>query len=302
MMGKVFSNTVHYTIYKPEGIDIRAAILLLHGMEEHSGRYEELAGYLKKAGYAVLTYDHIGHGLTAKTADQMGFLDVDHPQTILIAQAKHMAALLAQSFPGIPLFLMAHSMGSFVARLLLSRIPNRFRGTVLIGTGGPNLLAALALPALRLANWIAPHKKFLWLNKLFSNINNRQFKHENPNDGINWLSARVANRQAFQADPLCGRGFSSNAFLGLVWLNVQATRYNWAAGIPRTMPFLFLSGTEDPIGNFGKGVEKTVKSLRQQGFEQVTMKLYTDMRHEILHEDNRQRVFEDIVEWLNSHQ
>lgn len=289
---------IHYTVYEPDGTATKAAILLLHGMQEHSGRYEGFAHYLKEQGYAVLTYDHTGHGRTAKTGEQLGFFHRREPDNILVNEAEQMSAFLSKQFPGVQLILMGHSMGSFVARLLLKKAAHRFAGAILVGTGGPNPMAALFRPVLHMANLIAPEKRSRWLNGLFSTINNRKFRREQPNDGTNWLSAGLANRKAFLADGLCGVDFSNNAFFGLIALNVEATRADWAACIPRQMPLLFVSGTEDPIGDFGKGVEKTVKGLRDRGFERVDLKCYPGMRHEVLNEDNKQLVFDDISEWL----
>lgn len=297
-MENVIPRHIHYTVYEPHGTAIKAVILLLHGMQEHSGRYGNFANYLREQGYAVFTYDHTGHGHTAKEKEQLGFFRTDKPGSLLVEEAEQLSSSVSQRFPGVPLILMGHSMGSFVARVLLKQASHRFEGAILMGTGGPNPLAALFRPVLCTANFLAPKKRSRWLNELFLTINNRKFKHEKPNDGTNWLSAGLANRKAFLDDELCGVDFSNNAFFGLISLNVEATRSSWAANIPRSMPFLFVSGIDDPIGDFGKGVEKTVRGLRDRGFGRVDLKLYPDMRHEILNEDDRQQVFDDLLEWL----
>ncbi|WP_262250205.1 alpha/beta fold hydrolase [Parapedobacter soli] len=289
---------IHYTIYQPPKTAIKAAVLILHGMQEHSGRYENFANYLKTNDYAVLTYDHIGHGRTAKTKAALGFFRADDPGGCLVEDAERMLRFMAQRFAGESLILMGHSMGSFVARLLLKRVPQYVAGAILMGTGGPNPLAALIRPVLAIANLIAPQRRSEQLNELFLRINNRKFRHENPNDGTNWLSADLANRRAFLQDELCGVNFSNNAFFGLISINVEATKSNWAESLPKNMPLLFVSGANDPIGDFGKGVVKTVNALRKRGFERVELKLYPGMRHEILNEGDRKLVFEDIVAWL----
>src|SRR5690606_14386808 len=219
---------IYYTLYEPDAMPVRAAVLLLHGMQEHSGRYADFANYLTAQGYAVLAYDHAGHGRTAKTKEQLGFFRWRSPGNLLVDDASLLADYLSQRFPRAPLVLMGHSMGSFVGRVLLNQMEHHFSGAILVGTGGPNPMAALGRPILYLANCLAPRKRSRWLNKLFLNINNQKFKHEQPNDGTNWLSVSQTNRQAFRADELCGVNFSNNAFYGLICLNVAATRSDWS--------------------------------------------------------------------------
>lgn len=290
---------IHYKVYEPEGIATKAAILLLHGMQEHSGRYEAFSSFLKGQGYAVVTYDHVGHGRTAKTKEQLGFFQRKNPEKLLVDEAIHMSHFVQHRFAGIPRILMGHSMGSFVTRIVLKDVSYLFQGAILTGTGGPNPMAALSRPILYMANLFAPEKRSRWLNGLFLSINNRKFKHEEPNDGTNWLSAGMANRKAFLADELCGVDFSNNAFYGLISLNAEATKSSWADNIPKHFPLLFASGDDDPIGNFGKGIRQTTDALIDKGFLELDMKLYPGMRHEILNEDDRQLVFNDIVSWLD---
>src|SRR3546814_5851210 len=123
------------------------------------------------------------------------------------------------------------------------------------------------------SNLVAPNSRSKQLNSFFLKINNSEFRHENPNDGTNWLSADLANRKAFLQDELCGVNFSNNAFFGLISINVEATKSNWAENLPKSLPLLFVSGANDPIGNFGKGVLKTVQALRENGFERVALTL-----------------------------
>ncbi|MCY4779140.1 alpha/beta hydrolase [Sphingobacterium sp. UT-1RO-CII-1] len=300
-MDKEYSapNHLNYHIYLTAGQEPKAAILLLHGMQEHSGRYLDFAKHLNQQRYAVITYDHVGHGHTAKSKAEMGFFRKRNPDGLLIYEAKQMAYFMQSQFPDTPLILMGHSMGSFIARLLLQQTSGLFSGAIIMGTGSSNPAAILFRPILYVANAFAPKKRSRWLNKLFTKINNKEFKNEHPNDGTNWLSANPANREAFQADELCGLDFSNNAFYGLISLNVKATKTNWADSLPKQMPLLFVSGSEDPIGNFGKGVKKTVKNLQTKGFTNVTIQLFPHMRHEILNEIDRQSVYTKIIDWLD---
>src|SRR5690606_39256159 len=115
-------------------------------------------------------------GRTAKTKDQLGFFRRNQPGDRLVEEAERMASFLTQRFPDVPLVLMGHSMGSFVARVLLKKAAHRFDGVILMGTGGQNPLAALFRPILYMMNLIAPKKRSRWLNAFFSKINNRKFR------------------------------------------------------------------------------------------------------------------------------
>lgn len=289
--------SIYHRLYEPRG-SLKATVLLMHGMQEHCGRYVEFAEFLQSNGYAVLTYDHAGHGLTAKSKVQLGFFRRSQPDRMLVSDARKIANVLLQRYPGVPLILMGHSMGSFIGRILVDEAAHLFHAAVFIGSGGPNSMASLAKPALYIANAIAPAKRSKWLNKLFISIQNECFKNEVPNDGTNWLSVSMANREAFVNDELCGVDFSNNALYGLISLNVAATRSGWALNIPKEFSMLFVSGDDDPVGDFGKGIEKTAHHLQQRGYKKVDVKRYANMRHEVLNEANRQEVFDDIIQWL----
>ena len=297
-MAELPSKEINYTVFEPENNTPKAAIFILHGMQEHSGRYRDFANFLKKEGYAVLTYDHPGHGLTAKNAEELGYFRKSKPADLLVSQARQMALFLTHQYPDIPHILFGHSMGSFIARVLLQSSSSLFHSAILMGTGGPNTLAGFLRPVLYVMNLISPKTRSRWLNNSFSSVNNKRFKNEQPQDGTNWLSVNLDNRKAFLADNLSGMDFSNNAFYGLITLNVKATKSNWAEAIPKDFPILFLSGKEDPIGDFGNGVRKTVQALKEDGFTHIDLKLYQDMRHEILNEKQNYVVLQDILNWL----
>ncbi|WP_026463047.1 alpha/beta fold hydrolase [Adhaeribacter aquaticus] len=291
---------LHFTLFKPPNQEVKACVLILHGMKEHSGRYADFAHYLTVQGFAVLTYDHLGHGLTAKQADDLGFFHLQDPTALLVTNARQIADYLQNLYPQVPLFLLGHSMGSFVARCLLQQAGSGFAGAVLVGTGGYMDSAKVWQILFGFLNKIAPKQKSWLMNKGFRWINNLRFRNEKPNDGTNWLSVNKENRTNFLQDPLCGKDFTNNGFYTLLSLVVQATEKGWAKAIPKKLPLLFVSGEDDPIGNFGKGVRETVEALRQEGFENIVMKLYPGMRHEILNEEIKLQVYQDIERWLSA--
>jgi len=289
-----------HTLFTPDTVSVKATLLIIHGMQEHSGRYAEIAGYFADRGFAVLTYDHLGHGKSVKDKKDIGFFQQDQPDEKLISDAEAMSKYLHQQYPDVPHFVLGHSMGSFVTRCLLQKSSGKFTGAVIVGTGGPLAGISLIKGYLSLANKIAPHYP-TYLNTLFNIVNNKHFKKDPDFSDTSWLSLNPANRKAFAQDELCGLPFTNNAFYALFSIYKKATARNWASTISESFPFLFISGQNDPIGDFSKGVQQTVDHLKQDGFKDVDAKIYPEMRHEILNEEIKADVFNDIYQWILKH-
>ena len=286
-----------HTLFTPEAIPPKATLLIIHGMQEHSGRYAEIAAYFADRGFAVLTYDHLGHGRSVKDKKDIGFFQLNRPDKRLIDDAETMAGYLHRQYPDVAHFVLGHSMGSFITRCLLQRISSRFTGAVITGTGGPLAGISLIKGYLSLANKIAPHHP-TYLNTLFNKVNNGHFKNDQDFSDTSWLSLNPVNRKAFTEDKLCGVPFTNNAFYALFSIYQKATARHWADSISKSFPILLISGQNDPIGDFGKGVMKTVDDLKQDGFTHISYKLYPEMRHEILNEEIKEEVFQEIDEWF----
>ncbi|MBB6329116.1 alpha-beta hydrolase superfamily lysophospholipase [Chryseobacterium sediminis] len=284
-----------HTLFSPE--TAKATLLIVHGMQEHSGRYAEIAEYFANHGIAVLTYDHLGHGKSVKEKKDIGFFQLEKPDERLIADAEMMADHLAEQFPEVPHFIMGHSMGSFITRCLLQKASNKFAGAIITGTGGPLPGIDLLRAYLSLTNAIAPHHR-TFLNSVFTSVNNKHFKKDKDFSDTSWLSINPKNRKAFEQDELCGIPFTHNAFYTLFTIYKKATARNWASSISKSFPFLFVSGQNDPIGDFGKGVMHTVNHLKADGFQHVDVKIYPEMRHEILNEEIREEVLNEIYHWI----
>lgn len=289
---------LYFTLFEPEDQKIRATVLILHGMQEHSGRYSDFAKYVTGQGFAVLTYDHLGHGKTAKSKADLGFFQKNKPLEQVVLDANTMADYLEELHPNIPHFILGHSMGSFITRCLLQQVGDQFNGAVIVGTGNKIKGAQLAKTFFFLLNFFSPKKRSRIINSTFSKLNNKKFKDDTNDNGTSWLSLSRANREAFINDNLNGVPFTNNGFYTLLSLNTQATKINWAESINKNLPFLFVSGEDDPIGNFSKGVKETVDFLKKDGFANVSLNLYPKMRHEILNEDIKEQVYKDISKWL----
>ncbi len=295
------NHKLYYTLYQPEDEStIKGTLLVLHGMQEHSGRYADFARFLANKGFAVVTYDHLGHGKTAQTIDEHGFFIPKNSREQVVIDAINMATYLEHKFPMVPHFVLGHSMGSFITRCLLQVANQQFDGAIIVGTGGKIKGIKIGKALISLLNLIAPRHKNLFLNRTFAKTSNSKFTKEGNYHYTNWLSVNKANRDAFINDKLCGIPFSHNGFHTLATLNIDATDRHWAKNIMKKFPMFFISGEDDPIGDFSKGVIETVNNLKKDEFQDINMKIYPNMRHEILNETNKEEVFDDIAIWLYS--
>ena len=287
-----------YNLYTPLSKTIEGTVLIIHGMKEHSGRYAALSQFLAEQGFLVLGYDHIGHGHSVEHEFDLGFIRKDAPEELLVEHSIQMLKVLQEKRPNVPHFVLGHSMGSFITRLLLKEESHNLTGAIIVGTGDRNISADASKPLFRLLNRLKPTDKNKIINETFDKMNNARFKDEPEASSTSWLSLDPTNREAFAKDPLCGVPFSNNGFYGLIMLNTLATQRKWADSLPRNFPLLFVSGEADPIGDFGNGVKKIVETLHEDNFDDVTLHLYPQMRHEILNESIKERVYNEIMSWI----
>ena len=134
------------------------------------------------------------------------------------------------------------------------------------------------------------------MNKVLNSKLNNRISSSN----FAWLSEDPAAVEAYEADPLTGFDFTNNGFLTLFSLMEAGLNKNWATTIAKDFPMLLVSGENDPIGDMGKGIRKIASRLEKQNFSDITLQLYPHMRHEPIHEQNKQQVYQDIVDWINS--
>ncbi|MNJ86070.1 Phospholipase YtpA [compost metagenome] len=254
--GSGTEQAIFHTLFRETEKPVKATLLILHGMQEHSGRYTEFARFLAENGYAVLTYDHPGHGKTAVSKSDHGYFHASDPAQRVVDDAEQMAKILEQHYPDVPHFVLGHSMGSFITRCLLQQASHRFEGAIIVGTGGKQSIAPVARFIFSITNLLAPKKRSKKLNQFFGGMNNKRFKNDPDTSETSWLSVNKANRLAFVNDELCGIPFTNNGFYTLLTLNIQATKNNWADKIRKDFPFLFVSGAEDPIGDLAKELLK----------------------------------------------
>lgn len=291
---------LHVRRWLPDGKP-KAIVQIAHGMAEHSGRYARFAQQLVDAGYAVYANDHRGHGKTAREerdecyyADENGFETVVHDLHRVTARAK-------SEQPGLPLFLVGHSMGSFLSRSYAATFGYELTGLVLIGTAGDlGVLTSVGRCLAQLEGLLRGRRTtspFLgWL--AVGQFNNRW---KPPRTKFDWITRDEAEVDLYMADPKCGNeftcGFYADLFGGLGSINSDAT----VAKVPKDLPIHLVSGSLDPVGDYGKGVIQVAEQYSRHGISDVTTVLWDDARHEVLNETNRDEVTEELLGWLDAH-
>ena len=290
-------HTLYGKIYAPAG-EARAIFQVAHGMTEHIGRYDDFMTYLAENGFIVCGHDHLGHGKTAENETELGFFAEKNGDQLVCDDAFSFGKAVREAYPSLPLILLGHSMGSFIVRQTVRLYPDFCDALIIMGTGGKNPLSAFGLGTSSAITLLRgkKHVSNLIYTLAFSSYN----KRTGQKNSFAWLTRDEKEIEKHDADPLCMFRFTVSAMHDLIRLQSLSNQKSWYAEIPKNLPILIVSGAEDPVGNYGKGVEEVYASLLAEGVTDVTRKLYPDMRHEILNELDRHTVYEDILSFVSA--
>lgn len=283
-----------------EGMVHKGIVQIAHGMMEHSGRYRRLAMALGEAGYVVYASDHRGHGHTVKRQDDVGHLELDGLRWV-VQDLRHLTMLAREQFPDLPLFLMGHSLGSFIVQQYICQYGAEIDGVVLSGTTGrPG-------GVIRIASWLARreirkqgprHRSDRLHNLTFGSYNKGFAPARTPYD---WLSRDEAEVRLYMEDPLCGGTCTAGFYNEFFQLMSNLQRVEDARAIPHNLPIYLFAGDKDPVGQRGKSVSRLASWYRRVGLRDVTCTLYPNGRHEMCNELNREEVTADLISWLDQH-
>lgn len=271
-------------------------LVILPGMNEYAYRYNDLASYLSKNGISVYALDSFGQGLNAKSVDEQE----QWPENAFEknVDAANLLAEKLKKETKLPVSIMGHSMGSFMVQSYLERYPETVESMVLCGTNGPSnaklkMGYLLAKMIVNKKNWNKPGKFLtgMGLGPYTKAIKNRK-------TDLDWLSYNEDNVDAYIIDPFCGhmntQGFWKEFLKGMSGLYGKKAIKN----ISKKEKILIISGDADPVGNKGKGPNALFKMYRKRGLEDLTIKIYPHMRHEIHNEKNNKVVYEDLLAFL----
>ncbi len=293
------ADRIHCLIWEDDEKEKLGVFQIAHGASEHIGRYDDFARFLASNGYVVCGNDHLGHGLSAKGEEGMGYFCEKDGDVRLVDDMHILYNIMHRRYPEIPYYLFGHSLGSMCARVYAADFGNELAGAIFCGTGELPSAAILGEEPLKfIAEKLDPKMKmntsgFLgFVGKLMGN--------NNENAGLDWLSYNKENIERYAADPLCGAPFTLAGNRDVLALMNTACNPEWAKRVPLGLPILLISGAKDPVGFNGKGVINVCDNLEAAGHRPDII-LYPGMKHEILNEIEHEKVYKDILDWLKKH-
>lgn len=288
---------IHGCEFLPEG-EVRAVVIIHHGMAEHINRYTDYVKHLTDMGYAVFMYDMANHGKSNQKTELLGYFGENDGYKNLVKDLKTVYDLAKKEFPDKKIIMFGHSMGSFIVRCFDCAYPGASDASVYMGTGGSNPAAGMGKA---ISNLIASIKGSTYKSKMLDKITFGSFnKKTDKKTSFDWLTRDSAIVQKYIDDDYCGFLFTVKGMNDLVNLNVWANSAECYNTVKKDLPILLVSGADDPVGAYSKGINEVADKMKASGHTNVTVKLFPGCRHEVLNETNRQEVYEGIDAFLNA--
>lgn len=291
---------IHGMALVPKG-EIKGVVQLVHGMCEHKERYFEFMNYLAEKGYLCVIHDNRGHGQSVDSTYGLGhfseggaeaLVDDIHQVTCLVKES------LSEEKKNLPYILLGHSMGSLAVRCYTKKYDGDIDKLVVVGSPSNPLGVSAGLVLAEIMEKIrGGHKRSKLLDYLVMNSRyEKRFKKENLLHA--WVCSDVSVVEKYNADPLCNYTFTINGYIQLTRLLKETySKKGWKLNNPN-LPILFVSGREDPCNISPRDFGKSVHFMKDVGYENVQARLYGGMRHEILNETRRKRVYRDIYHFI----
>lgn len=291
------NTTIKAYVWIPDQDPI-AIVQIAHGMAEYAQRYDDFARFLACNGFLVCANDHIGHGGSCPS-ERWGLLP-ENADEIMVADMRTLHQKMTQVNGEVPYFVIGHSMGSFLTRVYMSRFGDELAGIVLSGTA--QMPQAVSTMGNTLAHLIGRARGMDHRSKFLDGMGAGGYgkKVKDAKTDLDWLNTSDKAVNAYASDSACGFMFSAGGYCALTNLTRTIAQDETARRVPSDLPVLFISGSDDPVGNFGEGPKKAAQQMRDTSHNHVSLKIYEGMRHEILNEPRHAQVYADIHRFLDA--
>lgn len=282
-------SAILYDIPDPKGI-----VQIVHGMKEYQERYEPFAKFLNEEGYVVLTSNLRGHG---PDAEILGYMEGKKPWDALVLDQVTLSEYLKTTYPNHKLYLFAHSMGTIISRNLIQKNSDLYEKVILSGVPAYQKATFMGI---FIANLIGLFKGNKHISKFLTNLTDGSFSKavKNAKTPVDWLSYNEENVEFFLTSPYCNIPFTISAYKALYHLVWGMHKHNRYIVIAPNKPILLLVGKDDPCPLGQKGLKHSMNTLKKAGYKNIGLKIYENMRHEILNEYDHDRVYKDVLDFL----
>ena len=269
--------TIHAVRWIPEDGNYEAILQITHGMIEFVERYRPFADFLTQNAFMVVGHDHLGHGDSVASREDWGYF-AENPSDTVIADMHTLRTMVQKENPGVPYFMMGHSMGSYMLRKYLTVYNDDLRGAIIMGTGCvPDSMTRLGINVCRfLAKSFGWHHRSRLVESLSFGGPYKKYDLSGKTPSNSWLTKDEDIVKFYYSEPRCTFKFTLNGYLGLM----EAVLY------------------DNPVGDNGFGVKKVYDLFKEAGSLDITYKLYENDRHEILNETDRDKVYADLLAWM----
>ena len=287
------SHEIQVQLWSPDG-PARGLIQIFHGLGEYGGRYERFARAATAQGFAVGAHDHRGHGEHSKTR---GYFAKENGWDLLLSDALLVHERLVTRFPNVPITLLGHSMGSFIAQNFAMNYGDRLDALLLsASTLAPRIESGAGHVLAKLECWrLGDGANSALLDKLGFGDFNKPFLPARTD--LDWLSRDEDEVDAYAADSLCGGPYTAGLWRDLTGGLFSIAAEDMVARIPTDLPILISGGGDDPVGG-ERGLGKLALRYAQTGHGRLKVKIYPGGRHEMLNESNRDEVTADWLDWI----
>lgn len=295
-------NDIYVREWLPDSAPV-GVVQIVHGVAEHMPRYDDFAQFLASRGYVVSGNDHLGHGDSIRKPEEQGYFAEAGGWELVVGDVRKLRETLVERYANVPQFMFGHSMGSFITRTYIIRYHDGPDGIILSGTGQqakPLVAAGIALANAEIKAHGPAYCSQL-VNKAAFGAYNKKIK--DPISDYDWVTTGKESLEEYLNDPLCGFvptvGLFRDMFTGVKYISNPRN----VARVDKSLPILLVSGKEDPVGDYGKGVIRAYNGYVDAGLEDVSLKLYPGARHELLGrgDSNREQVFQDVFDWISNH-
>lgn len=272
----------------------KAIVQLVHGMCEHKERYLDFINYLNQNGYIVIIHDHRGHGRSVIDKGDLGYFYDDGAKAI-VEDVYMLSQYIKNKYPGLPLYLLGHSMGSLIVRNYIRKYDQEIDGLIVCGSPSYNKFSGIGKGICKLYMIVKGDKYHSRLmQKMSFGTFNKGYQKDNE-----WICSDSKIVDDYNNDSLCTFTFTVNGFYNLLTLMQQAYRKNGDV-VNSDLPVLFISGRDDPCLVNERAFNQAVNLLKNNGYHHVEAILFDNMRHEILNERENQKVYDVIISFLRS--